>query len=96
MSELIDDELIDKVLDVIRDKFPKAFDNPKNYPEDINNAKVEIRKLLQSQQLKKPRITWEEIAHIADSIAFPNDDGKAFSYLVSIFKSKGFDVVENE
>lgn len=62
MSELIDDELIDKVLDVIRDKFPKAFDNPKDYPEDINNAKVEIRKLLKPQQpIGKRKLTDDKL-----------------------------------
>ncbi len=60
---------------------------------DVRN-KERIRKLLQSRQPEKVRFTWEEISHITDSIAFPNDDGKAFSYLISVFKSKGIEVVE--
>jgi len=60
MSELIDSELADEILREVKAWYPNAFNNPKNYPEDMNNLKAEIRKLLQSRQPEKPRIMREK------------------------------------
>ena len=46
----IGDESIEKIVDIVLVYFPKAFDNPKEYPEDINNMKAEIRKLLKGEK----------------------------------------------
>lgn len=79
------DEFINE-WDIILDEEEKTL--------EMTLSQTDLAKLKQIRDRLDLRITRGEIYNIAKNIAFPNDDGKAFSYLVDVFESKGFDVVE--
>jgi len=63
MDKSIDDELVAEILREVKAWYPNAFNNPKNYPEDMDNLKTKICKLLINAQ--KFEIKMEEVIGFA-------------------------------